>query len=160
MVFKATEPEVRNSLGRFVELLPYSITAFAYSEYKKVKREKVGLAFIAGLLMICVGLAGIWPGCPGWSYQGVELFLFSVGVCLVFSELGEALECGVRVKCIVGFLAGLTAGVYYLHMLVGRLVERIFHWEGSLMTGTLVAAVSAMGVFLLKRSKVSAWLVR
>lgn len=160
MVFEATEPEVRNSLGRFVELFPYAITAFAYFRYKKVKREKVGPAFLTGLFMICVGLLGIWPGCPGWSYQGVGLFFLSVGVCLAFGELGEALECRVRVKCAVSFLAGLTAGVYYVHILVGRLIERVFHLEGSLMMGALIAVFSATGVILLQRSKVSAWLVR
>ena len=137
--------DIRMVLGRFVELLPAAILGTLVYLVKDNKKVLGGLA-IAGLV--------IYPlhyilNCAGFCYQGLGLLGGTMG-----------LTCGALLIPNIKFadkhvdtLASLTAGIYYVHLLVGKIVEIGVGRHRGFLEACTVFLVSAIAVFLLKKVK-------
>lgn len=132
-------------LGRFVELLPAAILGtlvYLVKDNKKV----LGCLAIVGLV--------IYPlhyvlNCAGFCYQGLGLFGGTMGL-----TCGALLMPNIKFASKhIGILASLTAGIYYVHLLIGKVMELCIGRNRGFREACGVFLVSAIGVFLLKKVK-------
>lgn len=148
---------VKYDLGRFVELLPSAICGFLCWQYRA--RWIMTVALLPAVLQYAIG----WHGnCPGYSYQGVYLLFITIGVSSLCIGFGERLSCKVSDKIAdgVAFVGGLTPGVYYVHLLVGKVLEVALGRHRGIEMTVAVTLMSACIVFCLRRIKYCKVLVR
>lgn len=145
------------ALGRFAELLPVAICGYCL-----FLSDRKWLVAICAIL--CFSVAAVAEGrlpCPGFSYQGVYVLCGAICVSSVAIGLGERVLCesskGVG-RWTVG-IVGLTAGIYYVHLMVGKGLEAIGGRHRSLMEAMAVLLLSAGLVLVMKRIRKLAWMV-
>lgn len=145
-IFKNCPFDVRMVLGRFVELLPSALAGMFLYEL----RGNRGV-----LSWLSVGGLSLYPlnylvGCHGFGYQGVGLFSGTVGVvslALLFPNVCFG-------RKIVEWLSSLAAGIYYVHLLVGKTLELVIGRQRGWMECFSVFLISVVVVATMKRVNV------
>ena len=147
-----------HALGRFAELLPAAVGGLLLRD--STLRRWIGVSAVVWFLIMAV--SGCHFPCKGFSYQGLYILCGAVGISSLAIELGERIQGVVSFgqKEMIKMLAGLTAGVYYIHLLVGKTLESIIGRQRSMLEALAVFVLSAVCVFLMKKAKQTAWLVR
>lgn len=147
----------QHALGRFAELLPAAICGYCLF----LSDRKWLVTICATLLFSFAAVAEDCLHCPGFSYQGVYVLCGAACVSSVAISLGERVLCesskGVGLWT-VG-IAGLTAGIYYVHLIVGKGLEAVGGRHRSIKEAMAVLLLSAGLVFVMKRMRKLAWMV-
>jgi len=149
----------QHSLGRFVELFPMAILAYLFSGCSA--KGKWLWSIISLLLLISFRILGFRLACPGFSYQGIHLLLGAMTFFSLFVVLGEIVT-GKIPDCIlnkVRLFAGLTAGVYYTHLLIGKILEVPFGRHRGTWEAVIVLVTTSAVVYVVKKIKRLSWLV-
>lgn len=146
----------RHALGRFVELLPAAVCGYCL-----FLSNRKSLFALCSIVLLATVVVGDSLDCPGFSYQGVYVLCGAVGVSSIAVLLGDRVSIGMPkgIGACVGGIAGLTAGIYYVHLLVGKCLELILGRHRSIAEAMFVLLLSAVGVFAMKRVRKLAWMV-
>ena len=152
----------RMALGRFFELLPAAVAGYALW----LIRGRRGLYLVIGALMafsiLIVNISHCNLGASGYCYQGIPLFATSVlyvSVAIYTGLWWQVSEQSVLAR-IIKTMAGLTAGIYYIHLFVGKVMELAFGRDRGWVTAITVFGASALCVAMIKRIRWLSWLVR
>ena len=149
----------QHSLGRFVELFPISILAYLYSICSG--RGKWLLLICALAFIISFHFLELRLACPGFSYQGINLLLGTVVVCSLGIMSGEIITQTLP-NCIVDKVksfASLTAGIYYMHLLIGKILEFLFGRHRGIWEAVIVLTITSVSVYVIKKIRRISWLV-
>ena len=153
----------QTALGRFVELLPAAILGYWLWQLRE-RRRSVGLVAALSLTgFASIKIFNLNLSAPGFSYSGISLLLGTVAllsIAILLGENKEAVPQGQLPDAAIKGLANLTAGIYYIHILVGKAVELPFGRHRGWLEAFAVFVLSAGCVWLVKRSKRLAWLVK
>ena len=149
-VFNRCSFDLRMVLGRFVELLPSAVLGYAFYFIGKTRVTR-GVSFVVAVVPIAVysmSVGGVFAMvCDGFQYQGAPLLLGAAGVSVAFvSGLSSVKGAG-----FIHDIAQLTPGVYYVHLLVGKLVESAIGRHRGWLEAVIVFVVSALCAFVMKR---------
>ena len=149
ILFKGLPFAPKFTLGRIVELFPYAVIGY-YAYRCKIEELPFKWTLCATVGLFFIGLLLNLP-CPGWGFQGLPLLFMSVGVFLIAVVGGRHLTLPVKEGKIVSELAGLTAGIFYIHMSVGYILEKFTGRNRCIEAAIVVFVLSGIVVFILKR---------
>ena len=144
------------TVGRFCELVPYAcvgLICYRYAQYRKVLT-----ALSVVLLLFWLGLRffGVSLSAPGFMYSGVLLLVGATSISVL--ALLASWNIPIQLIKIIKAGGGITAGVYYLHLLVGFGLNRL-EFSGEIMW-VAVFIVAAAVTLALKQSRFTSWVVR
>lgn len=156
-IFAGLPFQPRHALGRFAELLPAAICG--YFLFLSDRKWLVALGSI--FLLPFVAAASCHMLCPGFGYQGVSVLCVAVCLSSAAILLGETVLCRLPKGAVLltGWIAGLTPGIYYVHMLVGIGIGFVAGRHRSILEGVAVFILSAGLVFAMRRTRKLAWMV-
>lgn len=148
--------DVRMVIGRFVELLPAAVLGYGYYlQESRMHNKYVIVLFVALAVFYFYCLAMNLPlGCRGFSYQGVPILLGTMGIG------GVMLSLNFKGGTFVHQMATLTAGIYYTHLLVGKLLEMKIGNRRGWLEAIVVFCFAACLVAVMKRIRWLRELVR
>ena len=133
-------------VGRCIELFPAAVVGYCF--YKHAKQLPEGCWLYVGMLV--VGVAGfLFPTCGGYGYQGIGLLSLSAAAFVIIAFFGMTYARNLKLP-FIRFAASLTAGIYYMHLLVGWGLERMIGDMGRLAT-PIVLTVTAISVYVLTK---------
>lgn len=164
MIFNSLELHPRCALGRFVELFPYAIAGFSFAWVMRECRRRTAQLVMAGVSVVFLVLpyisrsAGFDLSCLGFGYQGVELFWVVTGASILLILIGDG--CVFKFGSRVAGIASCTAGIYYIHLLVGKCIEMPLGRHRGLLEALVVVGISLLIVWLMKRIRSLSWLVK
>lgn len=108
-------------------MLPYAATGVIFGYYniiEKIKNKKYKVIIISLILML--GIA-IW-NCDhiripaGFGYQGMKLWVLSVGIVIMFSTLPNKIF-GNKISKIIKTISKYSLGIYCSHIAVGKILN-------------------------------------
>lgn len=110
-VFHVLSLPIRNSYGRFLELLPYAIMGLLIGT-EQVKKN-ISLLFI-GIFLLLISFVFHFPTPAGFHYQGLVLFMQSVGIFSCVLLMRPFLLTS-SVSTIIESLGKYSFGLYLFH---------------------------------------------
>lgn len=144
-LFEGFRYEVCNPLGRVVSMMPYAAVGLFLGARQSSLANLSGGARALGALL-GIGVVAflvnypVFVDPPGFYYKGFKMLFVALGLiaafhCLPFDRLPPG-----AVKA-VQFLTRFTMGVYFVHILLGRLLEVLVFPHVGLRPQTFAAGV-------------------
>ena len=142
-----------NSLGREVEILPFSVIGFFLYELNiinKIQNYKFNTIIISLLLYNFIGYYMVFSDFKGISYHGIKLAVRSL--CIIFFFSLFSFE-NIKNKYFLYFLKVITkntGGIFYLHQVIHHYFKNIFIIirKGTLSSLFLIYFISYIIYFL------------
>lgn len=119
------EYEICFPLGRVIEMVPYAVAGLIFSKYDifaKIKRYRYFVLGISVLLLYMFKKHIDLPAPKGFQYQGLDLFFISI-LAFTFFMLFPWEYITDRCKRILSSMGKNTNGIYYVHMLIGIILQ-------------------------------------
>lgn len=161
-IFKIYSISLKYPLGRFLEILPFSVTGYiiAFFEIKifLIKYRKITL-YLLLLLFIFIIKFQILINIKGFGYQGFYLLIASSIIFL--KALILPLE-KVSNKCIINIIkliANKTTGIYFLHIIVYNYLKKFIKlikyrtFYGCIIIYIISYFICCLGIKLLGKTK-------
>lgn len=160
MVFSKLSLIVGIVLGRGVELVSYAMIGWHLSGLK-VKRRKW---FVIGVSLICVGLmmrlGKVFIICHEFGSGGIDRLMIVCGICMVAAIPRDWLS-GSHVGRVICVISGLTAGIYYMHKIIGGLIAHLGYFRNDGIWLPIVVIISTgICCYLMKQIKYTRWMVK
>ena len=153
LVAKCFGQEGAVCVGRFFELFPHAVVGYVlYKKGEWLCRNKIACVVVCAIMGAC----GFLPDCGGYGYQGLGMLFVSATIFSVFCLVGMKVKTNLSA---VRFVASLTAGVYYMHLLVGWSLERVIGEMGKFAV-PLVLLATACCVWAMTKIKYARVLVK
>ncbi len=123
--------------GRFCEVLPYCLLGVFFAKMKFKEKAffiKISCAIVSFILFILIFGLHKYKNIevPGFAYSGFPLMFLSISIFSFFMSLPKIKNS--HVANIINVLGFYSTGVYYSHLLVGRIliiITRILFWDFS-----------------------------
>ena len=119
----------KQSLGREIDIIPFSITGFFLSEFNiidKLQNIKF-ITFISSLFFYNLsGYYGIFLEIQGVAYSGLKLNTHSLCIIFIFSLISLEKVKIKYLKRILIEITKFTGGIFYLHQIVKYFFQFIF----------------------------------
>ncbi len=110
--------EKKECLGRFAEVLPYTIAGFTLASLgiiKKLNNCKLKTYIFSVLIYFLIEKYSIFSKVKGIAYPGIKLNISSICIILVFSLFPSEKIKTNSTKVIFKNITNFTAGIFYLH---------------------------------------------
>ena len=114
-VFSKMNFEQKYTLGRFAEIIPFSISGFILSYFQMISKLKQNRIKTINTCLLIFSIIVKYNCffCPkGFQYQGLKLNILSNCIFIIFSMISK--------KCIINKfilqISKFTPGIYYLHI--------------------------------------------
>lgn len=124
--FSPTAPAVKNSYGRFIELLPYAVVGIIFG-WMRLKMKIKSIGFIITLLFFsaCYIITLYFPQFPGFHFSGMTIFS---GTIVIFSLtlLLSKLQFASTVHMWIELLGKYSFGIYLFHFILLEFLLKIF----------------------------------
>lgn len=125
-MFEASPFEVKYTLGRVVEMIPYSIAGLYYRKIENIVSCKGYLAgSFASIILIIISKTFQLP--TGFAYQGIALYFESVFLCICFIKIGTMI-C-IKISSILNKVSSYTMGIYCMHIIIGQILYGVLSVE-------------------------------
>lgn len=154
-LFNGLIEEISNPLGRIIETVPYSIIGFMFYKYDVINTLKINVFYyIISILILTIVLfieyRFINISIEGFGYQGIRLMLISVVVFILFGSV----NLNIKNKALFKQLTSFTSGVYYSHLLIGKIIELLFvSIKHSFLECIIVYLLGYLLSFVISKSK-------
>ena len=117
-IFSKLNYEIKYPLGRFSEIIPYSISGFILSYFKLIsyfQKNRIKTASICLFIFILIFKYKFLIDPKGFNYQGLKLNILSVCFFIIFSMISSNFIIKYLTKLIF-LISKYTPGIYYLHI--------------------------------------------
>lgn len=156
-IFENSSFEMQYSWGRTIECMPFAICGILFAWYVDAfDNRKKCIILLVSIVMTYVSMKFI-PPTIDFSYGGVYRVMASFTICQ-FVLLLPDLFTGVVKECI-NFIGICTAGIYYIHVMVGNILNMLYPnklFQRTLWFDLFILLVSILIVacsnFLLRKS--------
>ena len=155
---------VKHTPGRIPELLPMAVLGVSFCRLEKMSQtirngwRWLMAASVTVLLAGCVMLVLGIPAKPlGFGYQGLQDQLLCASLCSIMILLGGRISLKSRW---LDFVGAATAGIYFMHMVVGECLQRALGFGKSNLAALAIFIACLVITALLDRSKWTRWIVR
>ena len=161
-LFENSSYEVRNSLGRVLEMIPFAFSGILFNYIKENERWKSLLLGVIGIAISLLGLSLQFGNeYAGFDYSGAKIYIISTLICLAVVVINYCPK-GFTADAI-NYIASLSAGIYYMHFTVGVCLEEVMKKAGfnvdSLYFDVIIWMICVIGTIVIKRvSKKFKWM--
>lgn len=132
-LFSWAEFEICFPLGRIVEMIPYAAMGIIISRYNildKIKKYRYWMMDVSACMLYLLKEEYIvLPNAWGFQYQGIRLFLVSFLLFAIFMLMPWSRFSDKWKRRIIS-ISSKTNGIYYIHMLVGIVLEFLIRKSG------------------------------
>lgn len=146
------------AVGRFAELFPMAVMGCLMWKLREHKRLMSITLGVAAFLLAAIQLSRLNLSAPGFGYSGLSLFLETLlisGLAILAEGVSMPNACEGSLKIFSGF----TAGVYYIHLLVGKALELVIGRNRGWCEAIAVFCISVVIVWWMKKKRGLAWIV-
>ena len=116
----------RETLGKFIEMIPYSVTGFVIASsgiLKYLKKYKIQLIIVYIYIIYFICNNPVLSSAIGYGYGGLKLYIISTGIFISFAMFpSEKIKNKYIIK-LVKLITNHTAGIYYCHIIVYRYTQ-------------------------------------
>lgn len=112
-----------STYGRFFETLPNSLTGFFLAAFcipHKLQKYKIRTLKISLIVLVFISSYKFQNELLTFKYGGIRLNIASVCIFLIFFHLSSYVIINVKIKKIIDISTNYTAGIYFLHYLLGK----------------------------------------
>ena len=123
--------ELKYPLGRFSEMIPYAVLGYIFSKYnifncwQSVRHRIIFIAFMLTISILCRYLDNV----SGYGYAGVRYIVIAIFLFAFFNWL-PLQNVSEKIKAYINILSRYTLGIYCMHILIGKFVEKAFIYVG------------------------------
>lgn len=159
-IFVYKRYEIRYSLGRIAESIPYAVIGILLHGSRTLdflKKNVFIVLFTCPVLLILFTFISTKLNTTpeGFGYSGVQMILVSV-ICFVFFNSLPLERAGIMVKKALKLLSKYSFGLFCIHMGVGRLLEGVVFFRFNIKWGSfteciLIYLVSLILAYLIGR---------
>lgn len=110
--------EQKECLGRFAEVIPYTVVGFTIASLgiiKKLKNYKIKTFIFSVIIYIFIEKYSVFSNVEGIAYSGIKLNICSICVIFVFSLFPSEKITIPLIQFILKYITNFTAGIFYLH---------------------------------------------
>ncbi len=128
-LFAELEPELREPLGRTIEMIPYATLGFTISyleifeKLKKYRGQVIGCAILMGIFISKYDVLS--TSLNGFQYQGLEKVVTAV-LFITIAYFVPFQMLPLKIKKILLFMSQYTMGIYCMHRLVAYFLMEIY----------------------------------
>lgn len=127
-LFSSSPYEVRYTLGRIAEMMPFAFTAILI--YKKENTKLFLIGTIGSFWVLVAFRFFLFRGeYIGFGYSGIATYALSIFICTLIVSLNFCPNN--KIANIINHWASLSAGVYYMHYTVGVCIEGLLNEMNS-----------------------------
>ena len=152
---------LKYTLGRFAEVIPYSISGFYLSYFKLVdcfKKNIINTIFICLLVLILFSNYNfiIYP--KGFGYQGFKSQILSFFLFIIFCIISKNFV-GKNIFKIIIQISKFTPGIYYLHIPIMNYFKNFFLFiknkqlQGAMLIYFFCYIICIIGSFIFRKTK-------
>ena len=150
------------TFGRFLEVLPFSLTGYIFSSLKIInylKKNRLEYIYILSLFLILMIKYKIFIFIRGFMYEGIKLQIISLNIFCIFLLIPSE---KIKNKCIIKIIKLITsntAGIYYLHIIIRNYTQNFSlliknkTFYGSLIIYIISYFVSFFGTKIFGKTK-------
>lgn len=150
--------------GRFCELLPAALAGRLVRNFRlKVGGAGawIGCGICALAIFVVLYTGGFDSRAMGYDYSGITSFMGACGLCILAIVAGERFSLPVVAQSAILPIAGVSAGIYYMHQFVGHIVHGYLLPKSypELLVTPLVFALCLVASLVAGRSRYTKWMV-
>lgn len=150
--------EIQGAVGRFFEVLPVACMGYIIAEFdlpEKLKKIKgIWILFIVLAIVCIVFVEKIPTPFITFAYAGIKHLIVSTLLFLGLYTMPFE-KCPEYIKKAIKWLSGYTMGIYFLHWMVGRVLNvvwmRFFGVEKTLIETFVIFAVCLVGCIIIDK---------
>ena len=159
-IFNDVGASISYPLARFFAFMPLFVCGYALNYWQKIKTIPSryfysGMLLLAAIVVV-LRITKILHRPNGFGYEGVDVLILSVMVVFIAVCAGDALACIWRLR----WSCGLSAGIYYMHGIVGSEIAKVFDLPHGLLLAIVVFGISALLTFAFKSFKMTSIIVK
>jgi len=151
--------EVKFTLGRTIECMPYAASGILFSYFHNNFKGKNKIYLLVILFSITYITKKYIPYVEGFYYNGLYLLFAANFICVAFIDFPIALPREWHIM--INYIGARTMGVYCSHILVGNLINRLFgnqSFYGSPFLDSLIfIACLIISILLYQLTKLKKW---
>lgn len=161
-LFDTSPYEVRYTLGRVAETMPFAFSGILASQIKENDRWKSMFLGAIGIAISLFGLTLLFGTEYGnFGYSGTKRYIICTAICLVVVFVNYCPKS--CLADVINYIASLSAGIYYMHFTVGLCVAGVLQQIGlsssSFYCDIIIWIVCIIGTMIIKNmSKHIKWL--
>ena len=144
-IFEFKRYEIRYSLGRIAESVPYAFVGIMLHGSKALdflKKNVVIVLITCPILIVLTTFFSMHVNTTpaGFSYSGIHMILVSI-ICFVFFYTIPLEKCGIMAKNTLRFLSKYSFGIFCIHMGIGRVLEGVVFFRFNIKWGSFTECV-------------------
>lgn len=162
-LFGSSPYEIAYPLGRVAETLPFALSGILVSEIKTERYKWISIIVgIMGMVISLLTLGFIFDSNhTNFGYSGTGTYFISIAICLLIVSFNFC-PTG-NIASVVNYLAALSAGIYYMHYIVGKCISTLLEMlEVDSLSFGLDVAIWCMCIvttaLLYKLSRKTTWI--
>ena len=159
----ALHSNMRYTIGRLVELLPCAIVGDVIGELHCIDRHPM-LSFVGAAIAFIVAalLFAVYRVMPeGFGYQGLFPLVMAISICVVGIAIGEKVARSRYANWMlpIDSIGALTPGIYFIHDVVGKIIESLTGLSHSHVLAVVVFLISAILAWVLSSNHWTKWMI-
>ena len=150
------------TFGRFMEALPNAITGYTFAYLKIIyllRQYRAKAIFFSFAILVIISKYAVFENLKTFKYGGLRLNIASSCLFIIFSLL-PLKNINNILKAFINYCTRYTAGVYYMHYLVGNtfLIKTILKSLNGTIYGCIIVyllcySISYFGIKILGKNK-------
>ena len=112
-----------NTYGRFFDNFPHSITGFFLAAHcipNKMKNCKIRSIIISLIILAIISYYKFKNNLQTFKYGGIRLNIASTCIFLIFFLSSNSVNINKKIKKVIDIITNYTAGIYFIHYLIGK----------------------------------------
>lgn len=155
MIFNRFRYELRYTLGRIAEMVPYMVLGLLIAHYRLLDRarfhKKKAVSMLCVLLVV-LGCTMLIPKAQGFGYSNITHMIIAI-IMLFFVYIIPFNLLSNKIKDAISVVSKYTLGIYCVHRLIATMVIELFE-NAEIETGTF-----GMCVIIYILSYAVSWLI-
>ena len=160
-LFFNLEYEIKYTFGRFVEMIPYSISGLFFAYFKLFdyfKKNRIKIIDKVILIFILISRYNFIFTPIGFGYSGFYSHILSICLFIFFSLLSSKFVPQKLIKMIIP-ISKCTPGIYYLHYPIMLYLKNIFYsikykrLDGAILIYIICYFISIAGNIIFRKSQ-------
>ena len=149
--FNTSISDIRYTLGRTIECLPYACSALLYSKYLHSANIKRKVLWILCLFILLFTSCKLNLKTSGFDCEGIINYFKSLIICLVFINIPNVISS--KLKCYINYVSSCTMGIYCSHLLIGNVLLHtvyIKQFSGTILFNILIFVLGLVLTILIR----------
>ena len=119
--YQTLKPENKESVGRFAEVIPYTVTGFSFASLKVfdiLNAHKIKTLIFSAIALVFLEKYSVFSEIKGVRYFGFNIYVKTIFLIFIFLMFPSNKITNSKTKIFLRQLTNYTPGIFYLHYTV------------------------------------------